>query len=129
MQGNTSIPQKFVITRDGRLMKRMIGYNPQTGLAELREAVEQALSLGSSGQASASVKPTAPAKPADGVGRITPEELHDALAKGEAVVLDVRPEAQYKAGHIKGTLWIPESEISKRFNEVPRGKLIATYCS
>ena len=129
MQGNDSIPQKFVITRDGRLMKRLIGYNAQTGAAQLREAVELALSLGNGGQAWAEVKPTAPAAPADGVRRITPNELHDALAKGEVVVLDVRPEGQYKAGHIQGTLWIPDNEIRKRFNEVPRDKLIATYCS
>jgi thiol-disulfide isomerase/thioredoxin len=129
MQGNTSIPQKFVITRDGRLMKRLIGFNTQTGTAQLREAVEQALRLGSGEQVATELRPTPPAAPSDGVRRITPEELRDTLAKGEAVVLDVRPEAQYKAGHIQGTLWIPDNEISKRIGELPRGKLIVTYCS
>ena len=129
MQDNTSIPQKFVISRDGRLVKRLIGYNKLIGPAQLREAVEQALSLGSGEQAAAGVKPSVASAPDDGVRRITPRELHDAVARGEAVVLDVRPEAQYKAGHIQGTLWIPDNEISKRYNEVPRDKLIATYCS
>ena len=129
MQDNTSIPQKFVITRDGRLMKRLIGFNKLTGPAQLREAVEQALRLGNDEQGSAEVKPAAAPLPSDGVRRITPSEVHEAVARGEAVVLDVRPESQYKAGHIQGTLWIPDNEISNRFNEVPRDKLIVTYCS
>lgn len=129
MQDNTSIPQKFVITRDGRLMKRLIGYNKLTGPAQLREAVEQALRLGTGEQASAEVRPAAAPSPSDGIRRVTVNELHDAIARGEAVVLDVRPKSQYDAGHIKGTLWIPDNEISTRFNEVPRDKLIATYCS
>jgi thiol-disulfide isomerase/thioredoxin len=127
MRDNTSIPQKFVITRDGRLMKRLIGFNQVTGTAELREAVEKALRLGSE-EATADVKPAASVH-ADGVRRMTPEELHAAVGRGEAVVLDVRPEAQYKAGHIQGTIWIPDNEITTRFNELPRGKLIVTYCS
>ncbi|HEU4477118.1 MAG TPA: redoxin family protein [Pyrinomonadaceae bacterium] len=129
MQGNNNIPQKFVITRDGRLLKRFIGYNAQNGAAQLREAVDQALRLGIGEQASTELKPSPPAVPSDGVRRITVNELHDAVVRGEAVVLDVRPESQYKAGHIQGTLWIPDNEISKRYNEVPRDKLIATYCS
>ncbi len=127
MQDNTSIPQKFVITRDGRLMKRLMGFNTQIGPTQLREAVEQALRLGSGEQVAS--EPTPPAGPSDGVRRITLHELRAALARGEAVVLDVRPETQYKAGHIQGTLWIPDNEINDRFKEVPRGKLIVTYCS
>jgi thiol-disulfide isomerase/thioredoxin len=129
MQGNTSIPQKFVITRDGRLMKHIIGFNKLTGTAQLREAIEQALRLGSGEQVASDLKPPPPAVPGDGVRRITVNELHDAIARGEAVVLDVRPESQYKAGHIQGTLWIPDNQINDRFQEVPRDKLIATYCS
>ena len=129
MQGNTSIPQKFVITRDGRLIKHLIGFNKQTGPAQLREAVEQALRLGSGEQVASEFKPSPPAVPIDGVRRITVDELRAALGKGEAVVLDVRPQSQYKAGHIQGTLWIPDNEINDRFSEVPRDRLIATYCS
>jgi thiol-disulfide isomerase/thioredoxin len=127
MQGTNNIPQKFVITRDGRLMKRLIGFNSQTGPSELRAAIEKALNIGSDG---ASVVQTQPAAiPSDGVRRITPQELHDSIAKGEAVVIDVRPDAQYRAAHIQGTLWIPENEIKNSLKELPRGKLIVTYCA
>jgi 3-mercaptopyruvate sulfurtransferase SseA len=71
--------------------------------------------------------PTMP--PTDGAQRITPNELKQALAKGTAIVIDVRGEGYYKMGHVQGALWIPESEIVKRMGELPRNKTIVTYCS
>jgi glutathione peroxidase-family protein len=43
MQGRDAIPQSFVIGRDGRVIKRFIGYNPTTTPPQLKEAIEQAL--------------------------------------------------------------------------------------
>ena len=43
MQGRTSIPQSFIIARDGRVIRRFIGFNPDTTPTQLREALEQAL--------------------------------------------------------------------------------------
>lgn len=65
----------------------------------------------------------------DGPARIKPEEVRELLKKNKAVLVDVRPEASYKAGHIKGALNIPFSEIRERAKELPRHKMIATYCS
>lgn len=67
--------------------------------------------------------------PADGVRRVTVEELRAGLEKGTAIVIDVRSEEQYKAGHIKGSLWIPSDKIASRTKELPKDKLIVTYCS
>ena len=67
--------------------------------------------------------------PADGVRRITVDELRAAMEKGTAIVIDVRGEDQYKAGHIKGAIWIPGGEIAGRTKELPKDKLIVTYCS
>jgi len=67
--------------------------------------------------------------PGDGVRRITTAELHDALEKGTAVVVDVRSVEAYKVAHIKGALSIPETEIVKRKDELPRDKTIVFYCS
>ncbi|MDQ2936736.1 MAG: rhodanese-like domain-containing protein [Acidobacteriota bacterium] len=72
--------------------------------------------------------PGAPAA-ADGARRVTPAELKDLLAKNEAVVIDVRNEASYDAGHIRGAKLIPEAEILNRMDELPKNKLIVTYCS
>lgn len=43
MQGKGSIPQSFIITRDGRIKKRFIGFNPQTTPVQLKQALEDAL--------------------------------------------------------------------------------------
>ena len=65
----------------------------------------------------------------DGARRITPDEVRELLKKNQAVLIDVRSEAAYKAGHIKGALWIPANEIADRAKDLPRDKTIATYCS
>ena len=43
MQGRGSIPQSFVIARDGRIVKRFIGFNPETTPPQLKQALEDAL--------------------------------------------------------------------------------------
>lgn len=74
---------------------------------------------------------TQPAPPAssDGARRVTTVELQDALNKGEAIVLDVRNDAAFKAGHIKGARLIPVTEVAQHLSELPRDKMIVTYCS
>lgn len=44
MQGRASIPQSFIIARDGRIIKRFIGFNPETTPPQLKQALEEALS-------------------------------------------------------------------------------------
>ena len=72
--------------------------------------------------------PPAPA-PSDGARRVTVAELKDLMAKNEAVVIDVRNEASYNVGHIRGAKLIPEAEVVNHLDELPRNKLIVTYCS
>lgn len=43
MQGRDSIPQSFVIGREGQILKRFVGFNPITTPPQIREAIEQAL--------------------------------------------------------------------------------------
>lgn len=65
----------------------------------------------------------------DGARRIKPEEARELLGKDKAVLVDVRGEAAYKAGHVKGALNIPFSDIRARARELPHDKMIITYCS
>ncbi|CAN5753688.1 hypothetical protein BH20ACI3_BH20ACI3_25390 [soil metagenome] len=67
--------------------------------------------------------------PADGVRRITTAELQDVISKGQAYVVDVRNEESYKQGHVRGAKLIPHTEIGGRAKELPRDKIIVTYCS
>ncbi len=73
--------------------------------------------------------PQAAATPSDGVRRITVAELKAMIDNNEAAVIDVRNEASYNAGHIKGAKLIPEADILKHLDELPRDKTIVTYCS
>jgi thiol-disulfide isomerase/thioredoxin len=43
MQGKTTIPQSFIITRDGRLFRKIDGFHPVRTPPELRKALEAAL--------------------------------------------------------------------------------------
>ncbi|HEX8492343.1 MAG TPA: rhodanese-like domain-containing protein [Pyrinomonadaceae bacterium] len=67
--------------------------------------------------------------PSDGARRITVAELEEALKKGGATVIDVRNDASFKQAHIKGAILIPVNEVGNRASEIPRDKLIVTYCS
>jgi rhodanese-related sulfurtransferase len=50
------------------------------------------------------------------------------LASRSAVIVDVRQPAEWKAGHIKGTLHIPLRQLAKRLEQLPRGNTIVTVC-
>lgn len=71
----------------------------------------------------------APVPAGDNVRRITPAELKDEIAKNDVVIIDVRGEPAYKLGHIKGSRQIPATEILAHVDELPKNKLIVTYCS
>ena len=89
---------------------------------------------GSGDNRSASVPTTASATPGhvappDGVKRVTTVELREALDKGTALVVDVRAEAAYQQNHVKSAISMPLEEVASRLSELPRNKMIVTYCS
>lgn len=43
MQGRDSIPQSFVISRSGRVVKRFVGFNPVATPPQIRAAIQEAL--------------------------------------------------------------------------------------
>ena len=43
MQGRTNIPQSFIIARDGRILKRFIGFRPDATPQQIKQALEDAL--------------------------------------------------------------------------------------
>jgi peroxiredoxin len=43
MQGRTNIPQSFIIARDGRIVKRFIGFRPDATPQQIRQALDEAL--------------------------------------------------------------------------------------
>ena len=71
----------------------------------------------------------APPQSSDSARRIGAAEARQALTKGEAVLVDVRPKESYDLGHAQGALAIPLWEVASRAGELPKDKLIITYCT
>jgi hydroxyacylglutathione hydrolase len=67
--------------------------------------------------------------PGDGAPRIAPADVRAELDKGDAIIVDVRGDSSYEAGHVKGARLIPYSDLIARIDELPRDKMIITYCS
>ncbi len=59
---------------------------------------------------------------------ITRDALRARLRDGDVVVLDVRPEPEYAAGHIRGAITIPISDLKSRLGEIPDGTEVVAYC-
>lgn len=73
--------------------------------------------------------PAHPTADNDRARRITTGELRTTLEQGDPFILDVRSEPEYNEGHIKGAHLLPRRELQARFNELPKDKLIVTYCA
>ncbi len=59
---------------------------------------------------------------------ITRDDLRRRLRDGDVVVIDVRPEAEYTAGHIRGAITIPIGELKARLSDIPDGARVVAYC-
>jgi rhodanese-related sulfurtransferase/predicted transcriptional regulator len=64
-------------------------------------------------------------KEVEAIGR---DELIRRMARGDVVLVDVRPEEEYAAGHIDGARSIPIDELEKRLAELPADQEIVAYC-
>lgn len=59
---------------------------------------------------------------------VTPTDLLRRMHSDDVVVLDVRPEQEYAAGHIAGALSMPVADIETRLAELPRDRDYVAYC-
>jgi rhodanese-related sulfurtransferase len=57
-------------------------------------------------------------------------DVHDTRARleGGAVLLDVRTEDEWDAGHVQGSTWIPLSELPGRYEELPQDAAVLVIC-
>jgi rhodanese-related sulfurtransferase len=56
------------------------------------------------------------------------EALLDRVRRAEVIVLDVRPQEEYRAGHIPGAISIPLKELEAQLSMLPRDREIVAYC-
>jgi len=59
---------------------------------------------------------------------ISAEELLDRMREGDVIVLDVRPEREYRAGHILGARSIPIERLEAYVEEIPKDREVVAYC-
>lgn len=64
----------------------------------------------------------------DGLEAVSREELLTRLITMGVTVLDVRPEDEFRLGHIPGAINIPLAELEARLAEIPRDQEIVAYC-
>lgn len=64
----------------------------------------------------------------DGIDVVTKDELAVRVQAGDAIVLDVRPTAEYAAGHIAGARSIPVDQIRHYLDSLPTDVEIVAYC-
>ncbi len=88
-------------------------------------AAAAAVAAGCLGAAPA-VRPSTEAE----VPRISAEELKQAMEAHGVVVVDVRGQAAYEAGHVRGALLWDETQADKLFESLKAGgKAVVTYCT
>lgn len=64
----------------------------------------------------------------DALEPVSRRELARRLRDGTATVIDVRPKAEYAAGHLPGAVSVPLAELKRRLRELPAGREIVAYC-
>lgn len=60
--------------------------------------------------------------------QISAETLITRLRQNEVVLLDVRPEVEYQAGHLPDALSMPLADLERRLADLPPDKTIVAYC-
>jgi rhodanese-related sulfurtransferase len=64
----------------------------------------------------------------DALEAVDAMELMERLNDGSVVVLDVRPEEEYRAGHIHGALSVPLHTLEAALQTLPWDREIVAYC-
>ena len=64
----------------------------------------------------------------DGLQPIARDELARRLRRGEVTVIDVRPAAEYEAGHVEGARSLPISDLKRRLDALPPDVDLVAYC-
>ena len=64
----------------------------------------------------------------DALEPVCAEELLAKTRDGDVVVLDVRPEQEYKAGHIPGAHSVPLERLEAYLEEIPEDQEVVAYC-
>lgn len=59
---------------------------------------------------------------------VSQEELQRRLDTGDVLLIDVRPEPEYRAGHLPGAISVPLPLLRERLPVPPEGREVIAYC-
>jgi rhodanese-related sulfurtransferase/DNA-binding transcriptional ArsR family regulator len=63
-----------------------------------------------------------------GMTPVDRQRLLERVRTGEVTVLDVRPAAEFRAGHIPGARSVPLEELEQTLGSIPRDQDVVAYC-
>ena len=64
----------------------------------------------------------------DKLASVSRKQLMDQAKRGEVIVIDVRPRAEFEHAHLPYARSMPLEEIAQRLAELPKGVEIVAYC-
>jgi rhodanese-related sulfurtransferase len=64
----------------------------------------------------------------EGIEEVDRDELARRLKGGELILLDVRPPAEFAAGHIAGSRSVPVAELRRHLRALPKDVEVVAYC-
>ena len=64
----------------------------------------------------------------EGIDEVDRDELARRLKAGELILLDVRPPAEFAAGHIAGSRSVPVGELRRHLRALPKDVEVVAYC-
>ncbi len=59
---------------------------------------------------------------------VSTDDLMNRIEQGDSMVVDVRPQEEYEAGHISYAVSIPNNELMDKLKNLPSDKEIVAYC-
>lgn len=59
---------------------------------------------------------------------LTSSELIQKIKKGDVTIIDVRPEQEFREGHISGAMNVPVDTLKDRLDDLPTDREIVAYC-
>jgi len=63
-----------------------------------------------------------------GLDPIASDDLLQRIRAGTVIVLDVRPEEEYRSGHIAGAVSVPLDRLGAQLRRLPKSKEVVAYC-
>lgn len=65
----------------------------------------------------------------DSLSAVSGDEVQTRMRDGEPItIIDVRPPAEYRAGHVRGAINIPLEELAAHIQHLPKESLLVVYC-